>query len=79
MGLKKMMLSKRALKYIIYNSIPKNLRGRKISGHRFIIRYKNNKKIKIILNKLNIKELFSLYKSLYKNGEVNRILPTDQL
>lgn len=74
-----MILSKRALKRLIYDAMPKERRGHKLNGHRFIRRYRNNRAVEIILNQLSIRELLTLYKDLQQSGEIYGTLPIDQL
>ena len=75
-----MMLSKRALKRLVFEAMPEHLKGRSLAGKQYIIMlHEDETQEKIVLNHLTVKELYSLCKKLHMRGHLEPTMPWHQI
>ena len=80
-----MMLSKRALKRLVFEAMPEHLKGRSLTGKQYIIMlHEDETQEKVMLNHLSVKdlsvkELYSLCKKLHARGHIEPTMPWHQI
>ena len=75
-----MMLSKRALKRLVFEAMPEHLKGRSLTGKQYIIMlHEEETQEKVMLSHLSVKELYSLCKKLHARGHIDPIMPWHQI
>ena len=74
------MLSKRALKRVIYQGMPEHQKGKTLTGKYYItILHEDETQEKIVLNHLTVKELYSLCKKLHTRSHLEPTMPWHQI
>ena len=75
-----MMLSKRALKRLVFEAMPEHLKGISLTGKQYIIMlHEEETQEKVMLSHLSVKELYSLCKKLHARGHIDPIMPWHQI